>query len=278
MENETVNISKSEVNAERILRRCHVHDLDSGGVFSEITGCQGSGKTSVMISFMDYTINNYPDEKIFWSNCYNAPLQFVKISENKFHIMVKQGSNVTFHDRVKKLKQIHPEVTHFSDFDDLYKKAIPGLCNAVFFGNRLEWMGFMHYLRSVGEWCHIYIDELSEIAPAFTRGKTWHKIGAFSLDAKEIRKCMLNLHTNTQSVSDIDHRIRTKIMVRIYLPGARSDNISRISQRAIDNLDEDPVNGNEAYLEFSGKFGKTRFKDIYKPINGMQWEARVDGN
>ena len=89
---------------------------------------------------------------------------------------------------------------------------------------------------------------------------------------------MLNLHTNTQSVSDIDHRIRTKIMVRIYLPGARSDNISRISQRAIDNLDEDHVNGNEAYLEFSGKFGKTRFKDIYKPIIGMQWEARVNGN
>jgi len=46
MENNEENLSKSEINAERILRRCHVHDLDSGGVFSEITGCQGSEKQS----------------------------------------------------------------------------------------------------------------------------------------------------------------------------------------------------------------------------------------
>jgi len=61
------------------------------------------------------------------------------------------------------------------------------------------------------------------------------------------------------------------------LLGARTDNVSRITQKAIDNLEDDPVNGNEAYIEYSGKFGKTRFKDIYKPIPGMQWEARVDG-
>jgi hypothetical protein len=35
-------ITKSEINAERILKRIHVHDLDSGGVFTEITGSQGS--------------------------------------------------------------------------------------------------------------------------------------------------------------------------------------------------------------------------------------------
>jgi len=90
MENESRTLSKSEINAERILKRCHVHDLDSGGVFSEITGCQGAGKTSDMISFMDYTIHHYSDEKIFWSNCYNAPLQFNKIGKDNFHIMVKK--------------------------------------------------------------------------------------------------------------------------------------------------------------------------------------------
>ena len=88
---------------------------------------------------------------------------------------------------------------------------------------------------------------------------------------------MLNIHANTQSVSDIDHRVRTKVMIKIYMPGARADSISRITQRAIDNLSEDPKNGNEAYLEYSGKFGTTIFKDIYKPIKGFQWEARVNG-
>ena len=274
--NEAGNLTKSQINAERILRRIHVHDLDSGGVFTEITGSQGSGKTSAMLSFMDYTMKHYPEEKIFWSSCYNAPLQFLKIGSGKFHIMVKKGSGVTFHDRGKKLEQIHPEVIYFKDYKDLYEKAEPGICNAVFFGDRMRWMEYLHHLRSVGEWCHVYIDELSEISPAFSSGRTWKRIKDFAIDLKEVRKCMMNVHTNTQSVSDIDHRVRTKIMVKVYLPGARKDNVSRITQTAIDNLGEDPVHGNEAYLEFSGKFGKTVFRDIFKPIQGMQWEARVD--
>ena len=273
---EKEELSKSEINAERVLKRCHVHNPDSGGVLSEITGSQGAGKTSVMISFMDYTINHYPDEKIYWSNCYNSPLQFVKIGRDRFNIMVMEGSNVTFHDRSNKLKQIHPKVTYFTDFDDLCEKSLSGACNAIFFGDRTIWMDFIHHLRSIGEWSHIYIDELSEIAPAFSSGKIWHNISKFGVDLKEVRKCMLNVHTNSQSVSDIDHRVRSKIMIKIYLPGAKSDGNSRITQRAIDNLNEDPINGNDAYLEFSGKFGRTRFRDIYKPIPGMQWEARVN--
>jgi len=276
-ENEDLELSKSEINAERILRRCHVHDLDSGGVFSQVTGCQGSAKTSVLLSFMNYTIKHYPNEKIFWSNCYYAPLQFVKIGKDNFHIMVKQGSGVTFHDRNQRLKKIDLHVTYFTDYQDLYDKAKLGTCNAVFFGERMKWIDFIHYLRSVGEWCHVYIDELSEICPAFTGGKIFHKIGDFAIDLKEARKCMLSIHTDTQSVSDIDHRVRTKFMVRIYLPGARSDKFSRITQRAIDNLDENPKHGNEAYLEFSGKFGTSIFKDIFKPIPEMHWEARIDG-
>jgi hypothetical protein len=269
--------SKSEINAERILKRIHIHDLDSGGIFTEITGSQGSGKTSVMLSFMDYVINKYPDEKIFWSNCYYAPLQSVKIGTKKHHIMLKQDSNVTFHDRTAHLKQINPLITYFKTFDELYYKAKSGCCNSVFFGDRFQWMEFIHYLRSVGEWCHIYIDEISEICPAFTSGKLWKRIRDFSLDMKEVRKCMLNVHCNTQSVSDCDFRIRNKVMVKIYLSGARTDNISRVSQNAIDNLEENPIDGNEAYLEFSGKFGKTRFGDIYKPNPKMLWEARVNG-
>jgi len=287
-ENNEVDLSKSEVNAERILKRCHVHDLDSGGVFSLITGCQGSGKTSVMLSFMDYTITHYPEEKIFFSNTYDAPFQFVKIGMKKCHIMVKEENKnrVTFHDRTQRLKQIHPQVTLFKDFDDLFKKAKPGYCNAVFFGdvyqrkenifNRFTWMDFIHYLRSVGEWCHVYIDEISEIAPQFMSGEIFHKIGRFGIDLKEVRKCMMNVHTNTQSVSDIDPRVRSKVMIRVYLPGARSGEESRINQRAIDNLDENNKVGNQAYLEFSGKFGRTRFTDIYKPDPNIQWEAHVD--
>lgn len=268
--------SKSEKNAKRILRRCHIHDFDSGGVFTLITGMQGAGKTSVLLSFAEYTLNHYPDEKVFFSNTYYSPLQSIKIGQHHHHIMVKKGSRVTFHDRRNHLQQVFPRVTEFSDLDDLWKKALPGRCNVVFFGNRYQWMEFLHYLRSVGEWVHVYIDELSEISPAFTKGKTWKTIHRFSKDIKEVRKCMMNVHCNTQSVADIDHRVRSKVMIRIYLPGAKKEQVSRITQRALDNLDENPRMGNQAYLEMAGKFGTTRFTDIYKPDPDRQWEARIN--
>jgi len=287
-ENDDVNLTKSEINARRIMKRIHIHDLDNGGVFSLITGAQGSGKTSVMLSFMDYTIKHHDTEKIFFSNPYNAPFQFVKIGKDRFDIMVKKDSNVTFHDRNQRLKLIHPRVTYFKDFDDLYDKAKPGVCNAVFFGdiykrkdevyNRFSWMDFIHYLRSVGEWCHVYIDELSEIAPQFMAGDIFHKIGRFGLDLKEIRKSLINCHTNTQAVSDIDPRVRSKVMIRIYLPGARKGEESRITQKAIDNLEEHRELGNKGYLEYSGKFGRTRFEDIFKPDSNLQWEAQINEN
>ena len=36
---------------------------------------------------------------------------------------------------------------------------------------------------------------------------------------------------------------------------------------------EDNVYGNEAYIESSGRFGRTQFCDIYKPNRKHQWEA-----
>jgi hypothetical protein len=274
---ENDDVSKSEIIAERILKRIHIHSYDDGGIFSFITGGMGTGKTSTMLSFADYTLKHYPDEKLFWSNTYYAPLQSLKIGKDQHHIMVKENSNVSFHDRTKKLKQLYPEVTCFKSFEELYEQAKPGMLNCVFFGNRFVWMDFLHYLRGVGEWVHIYLDELSEIAPSFSSGKLFKRIGSFSLDLKECRKTMINIHANSQALQDLCHRIRTKMMVRIFLPGARADKYCRVTQGAIDNLEENPVEGNEAYLEMSGRFGLTRFADIYKPLPGLQWEARTNG-
>jgi len=274
IENDDIDLSKSEINAQRILARCHLRNQDEGGTFSLITGSQGAGKTAVLLSFMNYTLQHHAEEKVFFSNCFNSPLQFPKIGKGRYHIMVEKDSGITFHDRDQRLKPIYPDVTVFNDFQDCFDKARPGIASAVFFKDRMMWMDFVHFLRGVGEWVNLYIDELSEISPQFQSGAVFHKIGRFASDLKETRKCMINIHTNTQSVSDIDPRVRSKAMVKIYLPGARPETNSRIQQKAIDNLLENPETGNEAYLEFSGKFGKTIFKDIYKPIKGVHWEAR----
>lgn len=270
-----VDLSRSEVNAERILRRIHVHDYESGGIYSEVTGAQGSGKTSVLLSFLDYTLKHYKKEKAFWNECFLSPLQFLKIGAGRYTIMVEKDAGVTFHDRARKGAQISPDVIMFDGFQDLWDKSIPGKCNAVFFKQRPMLMDFVGFLRGAGEFVHVFVDEMSEVCPAFSAGKSWKKTRDFSFILKDVRKTMINLHSNTQSVQDVDHRCRSKIMLKIYLPGSRADKFSRLTQRALDNLHEDTISGNEGYLELSGKFGKCSFSDIYKPDVNKHWEARV---
>jgi hypothetical protein len=267
--------SKSERNALWILNRIHKHNSASGGVFSLITGSQGAGKTGVMLSFINYTLKHFSKERIFFSSCYNAPLQFTKLPLNKINIMVLDGSGVTFHDRNNHLVEIKPRVTYFKDLPDLWNKSKPGMVNCVFFGDRTQWIELIHYLREVGEWVHVYIDELSEICPAFTSGEMFKRIGDFSLDCKEIRKCQMCVHTNTQATQDIDHRVLTKIMLNIFLPGSHKAKFSRILQSVLDNLLEDNKHGNEGYVEYSGKFGKTVFEDVYEPTD-ISWEAKIN--
>lgn len=266
-------LTKSEFNARRILGQIHRPTLDSGGSFTVVTGSPGSAKTSVMLSFCDYAIRNHKKHKIFFSNSYGVPLQFVKLGKDCFDIMVLKGSGVTFHDRNDRRKQIFPRVIYFDDFEDCYELAKPGRVSAVFFGDRSIQMDFLHHLLSIGEWKHYFADEIGEIAPAFTHGAWFHKIGQFALDLKECRKTLTNYCANSQSIQSIDHRVIAVIMVKIFLPGAKASKHSRITQRAIDNLKIDTVKGNEAFLDSYGNFGKTIFKNIYSPNARMLWEA-----
>lgn len=267
--------SKAEVLGNQILKRIHTKDTDQGGIFGEVTGSQGSSKTSVLLGFAEYALIHHPKDKIFWSEVYNSPLQIYKMEEEKIHLMVKKGSGVIFRDRDKKLKKIKLDVTYFEDMDDCYEKALYGKVNVVFFGDRGIWRAFVKHLRGLGTWVHIFIDEFGEICPAYGAGEAWKDIGDFSLVLKDVRKCMMNVHTNTQSIINVDYRARNQLMVKIFLPGAMADKHSRVTQKAIDNLTRDPINGNTAYIVNGGEFGVVRFKKIYKPKKGRHYEAHA---
>jgi len=268
--------TKSELIAHQILGRIHTHDQDQGGVLTETTGAQGSAKTSVNLAFIDYTIKNYPQEKIFMSECYDAPLQVFKLKNyKKIKFFVKKDSNVIFRNRDNHLEEVDFNPVKFITYKYLYEQAKPGHVNVVFFGDRFEWMEFIKFLRSVGEWVHVYIEEISEIAPMFPDGENWHKVKDFAKSLKDVRKCMMNVHYNTQQVSDIHYECRNKVMIKIFLPGAYKDSHCRVTQSAIDNLEKNITLGNQAYLVQGGEFGKTRFTDIYKPREGYHYDAHV---
>jgi len=268
--------SKQEAVAALILDRIFRHDPEMGGVFTETTGMQGIGKTNAILTFLHDTIINYPKEKNFWRNPYNAPLQFTKLpSKNMWEILVEEDAKVQFFDR-NTLEPVDLKYKTFNGFDDLYDKAKPGRCTAVFFNDETRWVDFLHYQRSIGEFTHNYLDEYGELFPSNARGRLWRKIYEAAEDLKEVRKCFIDVHATTQSVTDVDWRVRSKIMIHIYFFGARPDRRSRVRQDAIDRLSVDPVHGNEAWVEMGyGIFGKMRFKKVYRPRMDMNWEARL---
>lgn len=268
-------VSKTEIEGKNIIDRALSRNLDYGGILCEITASQGMGKTSTLLSLTEHTIMRHPTEKIFWREQYNAPLQIFKLGKDKYHFMVKKGSNVIFRDRNKKLAHVEVYPTYFKTYEELYEKAKPSIANVVFFGNALKWMDFVTYLREAGEWVNIFVDEMADVCPSTNSGRLYKKMNEFSGTMGAVRRCMMNLFYNTQTVADIDWRIRKKVMMHIYMPGAIADKRSRVKQRAIDNLQRSVEIGNEAYVDTGGVFGKVRFGDIFKPIPGIQLEAHV---
>lgn len=184
--------------------------------------------------------------------------------------MVKRGSNVIFQDRNNHLEQVYPPITYFDSYEDLYEKALPGKCNAVFFGDRVHWMNFIRYLMNLGEWTNIYIDEFSEIAPSNVSGTRYRTQQDFAFTMKEVRKCKISVITNSQSTLDIDWRVHSKVQYLIYLSGSKPLRNSLIRKTAISNLSK-----TESYVEVYGSyFGKVDWTHVILPNEEYQIQAK----
>jgi len=266
--------SRQEANFAFIMNRIHSQNKEMGGVLTESTGMQGSAKTSAMLSFCHHNILKHPDQKNFWRNTYDSPLQFTKLPPGTWEIMVEEGHNLKFYERSEHLPEIPVEYKVFKTLDELHDDATPGKCTAVFFRDESYWMNLVHYLGFRGEWNHVFLDEYGELFPSNPSGPLYRKIMEAVFDFGEIRKRNINVHTTTQVASDVFYGIRRKIMIFIYFPGARAAG-GLVKQEAVDKLELNPVKGNQAWLELRGhRYGKGRFTQIYKPISYMDWMAR----
>lgn len=269
--------SLQEAKFAAIMFRIKNQVKELGGVFTESTGMQGSGKTAFMLSMCSDNMIKHPDQKNFWRNTYDSPFQFTKLKPGSWEILVEKGADVTFYERLPGLPSVDLEAytKNFSGFEDLYNKATPGKCSAVFFRDESFWYGFINYLRSVGEWCHVFLDEYGELFPANPSGPLYRMIMDASLDLGEVRKCFTNVHATTQVTSDVDYRIRRKIMIYVYFPGALASNKGRVNQKAIDGLRMNHKKGNQIWMELKQSiFGKGKLLEIYEPRDYMDWAAR----
>jgi len=225
--NLTVKIGKE------LEQRIMLRDSSIGGMVLECLGVQGSGKTSFMLSIAEDIINDYPDELIFWRDSYYSQCQFNRFKNWMIH--VEDGVEIQFKD-IDKGIIVDVPISKFSGFNELIQNAKPGMLNVVYLKSNYDYLTMIRFLRLYKGFQTFFIDEYEDIAPLRASGKQWKKNEELSNEFKHIRRGLVNLICNTQNPSDVDWRVRSKIMCHAYLYGSKVDGQSPIEQGAVNRL------------------------------------------
>ena len=238
----------------RIMQR----DSAIGGMVLECLGVQGSGKTSFMLSIAEDVTHTYPKELVFWRDSYYSQCQFNRFK--KWQIHAEEEVELQFKDIDKGIVVDIP-VTKFSGFKELIRNAKPQQINVVYLKNNYEYLTMIRFLRLYKGFQTFFIDEYEDIAPLRCSGMQWKKNEELSNEFKHIRRGLVNLICNTQNPSDVDWRVRSKIMCHAYLYGSKVDGQSPIDQGAVNHLKM-----GQWYMDYGyALFGKGTF-DSFPPI------------
>lgn len=216
-----------------IYTRVMQREVSEGGVILEVLGVQGSGKTSLLFSIAEEIMERYPKELVFFRDSYLSQCQFNRFE--KWQIFSDNGVGLRFRD-IAHDTFVDLPITRFDSFKTLLSKAQPQQLNVIFFKNNYRYIDFIQFLRLYKGWQTLIIDEYEDIAPLRCKGKQWKKNEELSNEFKQIRKGLVNLFCDTQRSSDIDWRVRSKIMCHVYLYGSRVDRMSPINQGAVNSL------------------------------------------
>lgn len=253
------NISRADIEGEKIWNFIFQRDLNYGGMLVGIFGMMGSGKTSLLHRITRRIINENPDELVFWREPLNLPLQ-VRNNGCKFQLLCEKRHPVG----VKILKASglvstdDIQVRLFSGFKDLLKKAETQMINVVYLNDLSRWIKLIDRLKLVKDWKTVIFDEMEDVTPMRVSGKAWSYNEHFANSLKEIRKSYISVIYNTQNQMDLDYRISSKTMMHCYLYGARKDEHSPLFKGTLQNLEL-----GSAWLDLArARFGLIRFNPV----------------
>jgi len=291
------DISPIEQVGEIIFDKILSRDPHVGGHGTEVLGAQGSGKTSFLLHLADIFTKRYPDEILFWRESVETPVQFTRFP--KWRIFVERGLHFRILDKLDGGREIDIPYETFDTLpvvsynrqklrdpeffrknqenkeiqDDIFSticsRARGGELTVLYFKEEFSWVDLMRFLRTRPKFQTLLLDEMEEIFPAATKEELWHRIEWAKDNFKHIRKGLVNLIGNTQDTTDIDWRIRRKLQIHIYLPGAVPDRRSRVIKKAMSVLKP-----GEAYMDWCWTlFGKINFP-AYRVTDSL-WEVRL---
>jgi len=230
-----------------IAERRKLRDPAIGGYASLCVGPPGTGKTSLLLHEAKLFMKLYPEELLFWRDSPDSIAQYNRIGKN-WQVLVEKGIDIRFHNLSEGGFLKIPYKT-FKTIDDIVdqdtRKGLvrKGMINVIYFKNEYDWIDLLCHLRHTVGWQSVFIDEVEDIIPlnpskreGEQKNFRMEKNLQFSNSAKQIRKGLVNLISDTQAYYEIDWRFKSKLTFMCYLRGSKVDNESRINQGAIDKL------------------------------------------
>jgi len=228
---------------------------DYGGITALLTGIMGSGKTTLLAYIAE--ARREQGELIIWRGLHSGQA-WLYLPELVFHVKRSWELRVA-----RAVREYGIDVLEFVKVP----KLLPDVTNVVYAPPEW-WRKYLVFLtkRQPDVPLFVAVDEFEDICPSYAASDVWHEIRRVSFALKEARKAWVNLFAATQSVFDIDYRVRDKFVVHVYLPGARVPSGHRVRQEEVDRL----MLG-EAIIEWS----RSLFKKItFPPLRPIR-ERRI---
>lgn len=260
------------IEGRRLTTELTVHNNDFGGVTAVVYGSKGSGKTTLFLTLcqtvqcynqkgqleLETSIWRGGDEDYWTWLPYERTRVFIH-RDNIDTVSFKCDEDLSEYDR----SQL-PQIIMYKNNKDLYEKLLRGGINVVYepttysLTDRLKkmiqrrgvagdelfkkkevdpiiwWFEFVDWLRVNKSLEHIsvFIDEADQLLPVSPSGARWHLNLWFKDIMRALRKRNISLYLACHGYTDIDGRMRPKIMYRIYMKGACAPSESLIWKTA----------------------------------------------
>lgn|GEM_PF-4199022 len=262
-------IKSESSNRFRLLMRTKDH----GGITAIVTGEMGSGKTTFLISKLVLPLLERRSEVVLWRGdefaqwCYVEPervnLMFV---EGPFEYIIADRDVGRFLRPEEAAERFNfHDLQYIVQADEVLKYAKPRLMNVVYCDDDF----FVELLESIIRrptlvWWSLFHDEVQKLAPSNPEGDLWRRNKRLADALADTRKNLVNFYCACHNLSDVDHRIITKMNFKVYLRNAKIPRESMIRNKMLAHM----LKLGEAIVEGS-VFKLTRFQPLRKHMNLM---------
>jgi len=239
------------------------YDENYGASVVGISGSQGSVKTTVCLDLAEKKMRHHKNEKIFWRETLDSPMQCRRLLNFPYKLYVENGLKIRFYGA----KKGKINITNFDSISELYNKAKPQVLNVVFFNDKKQWTELIRYCNIKMNWITIFLDEMEGLYKEGSNNQTserwWDWMDTSAEVIKECRKSYTSVIGNYHDENLIDHRVRGKFMFYMYGFGAIvSPSKSRVRQNAVDQC----ALGEFYIAQGRHRFGKIKINKFYPSL------------